>query len=98
MKHGQIIFCDLDGTLCTNTDGEYEKAQPLQKHIEHINMLSDEGHYVVVWTARGRTTGKHWHELTTQQLKDFGVKYHGLTFNKPCFDVVYDDKCRWFPK
>ena len=32
---------DIDGTVCTNTYGDYENAQPLEERIKIVNKLSD---------------------------------------------------------
>ena len=37
---------DIDGTLCTLTDGDYKKAKPNKKRIEKINKLFKEGNTV----------------------------------------------------
>ena len=44
---------DIDGTICTITDGDYETAKPLQARIDQINKLYDEGHEINFLTARG---------------------------------------------
>lgn len=89
----EIICFDLDGTLCTNTDGDYEKAQPINERIAIVNKLFEEGNTILIDTARGSTTGKEWAELTKNQLKDWGVKYHTLRVGiKLHADVFVDDK------
>lgn len=86
-------YCfDIDGTICTNTNGEYEKAQPLTNRIKIVNNLFDEGHQIIMFTARGSTTNFDWTDLTKQQLKDWGVNYHKLIFGKPDADIFVDDK------
>ncbi len=36
----KLIYCfDLDGTLCTNTDGSYELAKPYLDRIRIVNDL-----------------------------------------------------------
>jgi histidinol phosphatase-like enzyme len=88
-----MIYCfDLDGTLCTNTDGEYSKAQPLYEVISQINRLYHEGHRILLYTARGATTGIDWRKLTEQQLKEWAVYYHRLFMGKPTADVYIYDK------
>ena len=89
-----MIYCfDLDGTLCTNTEGFYEKARPFTDRIVKVNKLFDEGHHIIVDTARGATTGVDWLELTTKQLNDWGVKYHELYVGKKLnYDIIIDDK------
>ena len=86
-------YCfDIDGTICTNTNGDYGKAQPLTNRIKIINNLFDEGHQIIMFTARGSTTNFDWTDLTKQQLKDWGVNYHKLIFGKPEADIFVDDK------
>jgi 3-deoxy-manno-octulosonate cytidylyltransferase (CMP-KDO synthetase) len=88
---GTICF-DLDGTLCSNTFGEYERAEPFAWAIERLNRLADAGHRVVIHTARGTATGLDWSELTREQLQLWGVVYHELRFGKPSADVYVDDR------
>lgn len=83
---------DIDGTICTSTNGDYEKAEPYQYRINHFNDLYDQGNEVHYWTARGGNTGKDWTELTHQQLKLWGVKYTSLKLGKPPYDLWIDDK------
>jgi hypothetical protein len=89
-----MIYCfDLDGTLCTNTDGDYESAVPFLDRINKVNELYDDGHTIKVETARGSGTGIDWREVTENQLKDWGVKYHELRVGvKMHADVFIDDK------
>ena len=83
---------DIDGTICTNTDGDYENALPLKENIKKINKLFDEGNKIIYWTARGSVTGIDWTELTTNQLKEWGVKCHDLRLKKPHYDIFICDK------
>src|SRR5882762_5564365 len=88
-----FTYCfDLDGTLCTNTEGEYEAARPLPWAIERVNALKRGGHRIVIFTARGTTTGIDWRPRTERQLADWGVKYDELILGKPYGDVYIDDK------
>ena len=65
-----IIFVDIDETICnTPEDRNYSKSVPINKNIEKINKLYDEGNTIVYWTARGSGSGKDWHELTGKQFK-----------------------------
>jgi len=87
------VYCfDIDGTICTNTEGDYEHAVPFKDVIEKVNRLYDEGHKIIYYTARGSTTGIDWHDLTRKQLEDWQVKYHELVMGKPTADVYVDDK------
>lgn len=88
-----MVYCfDIDGTLCTNTNGDYERAEPYPEVIAQINALYEESHQIKLYTARGSTTGLDWRELTEKQLRSWGVKYHELLFGKPYADVYVDDK------
>lgn len=86
-------YCfDIDGTICTNTDGNYQDARPYMHRIDYINMLYDEGHTITIFTARGATSGINWHDFTVDQLDEWGVRYHVLRTDKPHYDVMIDDK------
>lgn len=89
-----MIYCfDIDGTICSNTDGEYEKSQPLYDRIEVVNNLYHAGHTIKFDSARGSTTGIDWGELTKKQLINWGVKYHELRVGvKMQADIFVDDK------
>ena len=51
-------YCfDVDGTICSNTDGDYEAAEAFPEIIERINSLYDSGATIYFQTARGATTG-----------------------------------------
>tara|TARA_Y100000589_G_C27174677_1_gene638205 strand:+ start:940 stop:1815 length:876 start_codon:yes stop_codon:yes gene_type:complete len=88
----KTLSVDIDGTLCENTFGEYEKAAPIEGRIKNINELYDKGHIINLYTARGTTTGIDWSDITSKQLQSWGVKYHSLTLGKPEADIYVDDK------
>ena len=91
---------DLDGTLCTNTDGDYSMAEPLIARVEKVNKLFDEGNQIVILTARGMGSTNNnpelaklkWEEFTKEQLASWGLKYHLLFLGKPSGDLYVDDK------
>ena len=89
-----MVYCfDLDGTLCCTNKNFYFKSVPYHKVIKRVNDLYDEGHTIVIYTARGGTSGTNHNKLTTDQLKKWNVKYHKLIdTNKPHFDLFIDDK------
>lgn len=90
-----MIFCfDIDNTICTDTKGKYKKALPFIDRIAYVNNLYDEGHRIILFTARGGTTNIDWEELTKKQLKKWNVKYHELLFGKLNYDVWIDDKAQ----
>jgi 3-deoxy-manno-octulosonate cytidylyltransferase (CMP-KDO synthetase) len=91
--HGVGTICfDLDGTLCTNTFGEYGEAEPFSWAIERVNRLAAAGHRILIFTARGTATGIDWQEVTRSQLALWGVMYDELIFGKPSADVYVDDR------
>tara|TARA_R110000796_G_scaffold47751_5_gene114659 strand:+ start:41090 stop:41422 length:333 start_codon:yes stop_codon:yes gene_type:complete len=91
---------DIDGTICTLTNGDYESAQPVQERVDKVNTLYDEGHTIILQTARGmgRTynnaakASEMFYMFTHQQLTDWGVKFHSLFLGKPAADIYVDDK------
>jgi len=90
-----IIYVDIDGTICNNTNGEYNKSKPTTENIEKINKLFDEEHTIIYWTARGAVTGIDWTEVTRKQLKKWGAKHHELKMNtKPHYDLLICDKTK----
>ena len=96
-----MIYCfDIDGTICTFTDGNYEEAKPFNERIKIINNLKKEGHTIKLFTARGSTTGIDWKEFTEKQLQTWGLNYHELILGKPHADIFIDDKAihseSWF--
>lgn len=88
-----MIYCfDLDGTICTDTQGDYGNAEAYPEVVAAINRLHDEGHQIIVMTARGSATGKDWRVVTESQLLHWGVAYDRLYLGKPPADVYVDDK------
>ena len=85
---------DIDGTICYNTNSEYESSKPDNDRINHFNRLFDEGNEIHYWTARGANSGKDWEEFTVRQLEEWGVKYTSVRFGKPHYDIWIDDKAQ----
>lgn len=83
---------DIDGTICQNTYGDYDAAEPFLERIAYLNSLFDQGHEIHYWTARGATTGIDWTKLTMYQLKTWGCKYTTAKLGKLAYDVWVDDK------
>jgi hypothetical protein len=81
---------DIDNTITETQGDDYFNAQPIQERIDKINKLYDEGHIIWYWTARGAESRKDWIHLTFTQLKEWGCKYHHLTF-KPFANFIIDD-------
>ena len=91
---------DIDGTICTNTDGDYEKAIPYKDRIQKINKLYDDGNIIIYFTARGMNTfngdviksKEKWYDFTKLQLINWDVKFNELILGKPQGDLYIDDK------
>tara|TARA_B100001250_G_scaffold312181_1_gene274183 strand:+ start:1198 stop:1947 length:750 start_codon:yes stop_codon:yes gene_type:complete len=93
-------YCfDIDDTICDTPkleDGRpgYLKATPIPFMVDQVNRLYDEGHYIILMSARGRGSGIDQTKLTMEQLERWGVKYHEIEpmFHKPNADLFIDDK------
>lgn len=91
---------DIDGTICTDTNGDYGLAQPILDRVNVVNNLYREGHQIILFTARGmgssgndeKKARKKWKNLTENQLHEWGVNYHHLFMGKPAGDIYIDDK------
>ena len=89
---------DLDNTLCDTQRNEsgnwdYLGAKPFEERVQKVNQLYDEGHYIMIETARGCVSGKDWYPQTYEQLISFGLKFHELrTGVKMNADFFIDDK------
>ena len=83
----------------------YWESTPYPYMIEQVNKLYDEGDYIIYFTARamGRFSDQPHSiasvkaeavlfELTQEQLKEWGCKYHELIMGKPHADLFIDDK------
>tara|TARA_Y100000310_G_scaffold75393_1_gene71682 strand:- start:290 stop:610 length:321 start_codon:yes stop_codon:yes gene_type:complete len=95
-----VYVVDIDGTICSQSNPDYENAAPFQDNIIKINSLYESGHTIFYCTARGmgRTQGDQneaiqlMYDFTRKQLDEWGVKYHRLFLGKPAGDVYIDDK------
>ncbi len=87
-----IYMIDIDGTIFNTIDRNYPESTPIQERIDYFNKLYDEGHTIKYWTARGSGSGKNWYDLTLNQLKEFGVRFHEFNVGKPSYDLWIDDK------
>ena len=97
-------YCfDIDNTICTPTLGrDYSKAQSWPARIAVINKLYDEGNHITYFSARGMgrfgddpdasvKASALLFDLTEQQLKSWGCRYHSLILGKPHADYFIDD-------
>lgn len=75
------LFVNLDGTLVRNS-GEYFEplwgtTEGIKENIEAINRLHDSGKVQIIITSSRKEEAR---ELTLQQLKKLGVRYHQILF------------------
>jgi len=91
---------DIDGTICSNNNGDYKNSVPYKNRILFINELFESGNTIVYFTARGMGSTKNnraeaidkWFEFTKKQLDGWGAKYNELILGKPSADFYIDDK------
>jgi uncharacterized HAD superfamily protein len=83
------IIIDLDGTICTEEKTfSRSLSKPLEGAIESINQLHNEGHTIIIYSARS------WqeYEMTSHWLSLHKVKYDQLVMGKPIGDIWIDDR------
>lgn len=86
-------YCfDLDLTLCLTEGTDYHSSKPIPERIRRVNELYDEGHKIIILTARGSMSGIDFYDLTKSQLSSWGMRYHSLQLGKPAADYYVDDK------
>lgn len=90
---------DIDGTICTETGGNYHLCEPFPEAIAMLNRFHDRGDEVVLHTARGMKrfnndvamVYQNLYELTKKQLAEWGVRYDKLIMGKPYGTLVDSD-------
>jgi len=84
IDNDRIIYCfDIDNTIREFINPE--KFEPISRMINIINNRYDRGHYIHLYTANNDKKGvEKW-------LKEYGVKYHEITYNKPVAHIYIDD-------
>lgn len=93
------ICFDLDDTLCTGYP--YTESVPKKGARELLQSLRDEGHTIIIMTARGMwkhqgNTGAvlaDYAKVTLEQLDAWGFVYDEVLLgSKPSADAYVDDK------
>ena len=93
-------FCfDIDNTIVKfENHRDYENFKPDKEMVRIINDLYDDGHTIVLYTARGmKSVGaenivKEILPPLIKNLENIGLKYHELLTHKPVYDWIIDDK------
>lgn len=103
----KIIAFDLDEVICFRPSGydhlgplKYDYCQPNLDVVDLLNEFYDDGHKIVIYTARGMEYFKgdvsqiysELYQKTYKQLEKWGVKFHQLVMGKIQYDVLVDDK------
>ncbi len=87
------VYCfDIDGTLCTNTEGAYDQAKPFIERIARVNRLYAAGHRILLYTTRSSSTDIDWRKATEDQMAAWGIHYHQLFMGKPAADIYVDNR------
>jgi len=95
-------FCfDLDNTLVSypKIKGDYSSVKPIEKNIEFLKNLHQNGHHIIIHTARRMRTHKgnvgrvisDIGRVTFETLDKFDIPYDELYFGKPYADFYIDD-------
>ena len=107
MSKQKTIAFDLDDVLCHRPNqfenlgpSKYNYCIPNDEMIELVNSLYDDGHKIVIYTARGMSqfngnVTEIYSQLyikTLKHLDEWGLKYHQLVMGKIHYDVLIDDK------
>jgi len=83
-----IIAVDLDGILCMTCPlDKYAQAKPIKENIDKVNKLHEQGHRIVIHTARG------WfqYDMTIRWLVSNGVEFDQLVMGKFYAHAYIDD-------
>ena len=96
------VCFDLDNTLVTNPTiaGDYSTVKPIVKNIQLLTNLKNDGHEIIIYTARRMTTHKgnigkvikDIASVTINTLEKLDIQYDELIFGKPIADIYIDDK------
>lgn len=100
------IVIDLDGTICPikTKEESYENLLPFPGAVEKIKALKEQGHYIIIQTARNMGTQeanlgkvmKNIGHITFDWLKKHNVPYDEIYFGKPNAQLYIDDRSHRF--
>ena len=101
-KNKLRICFDLDNTLVTYPTivNDYASVKPIHKNIQLLNNLKNDGHEIIIYTARRMAThkgniGKVIKDIATvtiNTLEKLDIQYDELIFGKPIADIYIDDR------
>jgi capsule biosynthesis phosphatase len=95
------LCIDVDGVIASfkNGDESYKDVLPLPGSVDALKLLRDQGHYIILNTARHmKTTNSNLGQVLAWEGKNlfdwlakFEVPYDELYFGKPFCDLYIDD-------
>jgi capsule biosynthesis phosphatase len=96
------ICIDLDGTICDlkQPHESYADVQPKAGAKEMIQQLREDGHTIIIHTARNMATCHHnvgkvlknVGKITLDWLEAHEIPYDEIFFGKPNADITIDDR------
>lgn len=100
------ICIDLDGTICElrKPGQSYADVLPKPGAKDFIMQLHNEGHVIIINTARNMQTQGHnlgrvmknIGKITLEWLDYHDIYYDEIFFGKPNADITIDDRCYRF--
>jgi capsule biosynthesis phosphatase len=98
--HTNTIVVDFDDTIALTLNRDWENAKPNSLLIDKLNVLFDQQWDIHIVTARGQLScnGDHaaadvkYRPQIEKWLRDHGVKYTSLSFQKKLAAYYIDDK------
>ena len=87
------IVIDIDGTICEEMSTfERALAKPKKGAIISVRKLKNQGHFIILYTARGWAE----YEMTHFWLTNCGIPFDVLLMGKPIYDIWIDDRALEF--
>jgi capsule biosynthesis phosphatase len=99
-KEKKRICFDIDNTLFTLAiDRDYNNIEPIEKNINLLKNLYNDGHIIILYTARNmKSLGGNMGLVNKQAgqqifnlLNKYDIQYHEIYFGKPHADFYIDD-------
>ena len=100
------ICIDIDGVICKlkKKGQSYSELEPVDGAIDKINKIRNNGHYIILYTARRMKTHqsntgkiiKDIGKITLEWLDKYGIEYDEIYFGKPWANVYLDDNALRF--
>jgi hypothetical protein len=81
----KVFAIDFDGIL---TDNNYANPAPVQRVCDKVQELYNNGHIIIIWTARPWSYAPQ----LVAWLTRFDVPFHGVQMFKGGADAYVDDK------